>query len=202
MGISKEKVANIRGRLARHRERRIGSAKKKVLLLLFGGLALGLSGSPRSYWKIVGGMKREWDYLAKQTAERAINALYASKLVSAVENTDGTFTLVLTEKGRRRTLTYNLSEMKIKKPERWDKLWRLVAFDVPIGKKEVRDSLRGHLLRLGFYEFQQSLFLHPFDCLQEITYITELYDARRYVRFMLVSHLDNEPDVKRFFGFE
>lgn len=200
MSISPETRKNVHARVARHKYRRIGTAKKKALLLLLGGLSLGLSGSPRTSWKILGELAKEWKELGRQATERSINSLYASKLVATSENSDGTFTLVLTEKGRKKTLTYDLSRMKIGKPQKWDNVWRLVAFDVPVGKKEVRDSLRGHLLRLGFYEFQQSLFLHPFDCLQEITYITELYDARKYVRFMLVSHLDNEPDVKRFFN--
>ncbi len=202
MGISPEAVKNVRDRVARHKDLRVGTTKKKMLLLLLGGLSLGLSGSPRTSWKILGAMTSEWKELSRQGAERAINSLYASRLVATKENDDNTFTLVLTEKGKKKTLTYDLTRIKIGKPQKWDKVWRLVAFDVPVGKKAVRDSLREHLLRLGFYEFQQSLFLHPFDCLQEVTYITELYDARRYVRFMLVSYIDNELDVKHFFGME
>ena len=100
MGISPEKVQNVRNRLARHKELRIGATKKKILLLLVGGVTLGLSGSPRTYWKIVSAMGKEWGELSKQAAERATNALYASKLVDAKENNDGTFTLVMS-KGRR-----------------------------------------------------------------------------------------------------
>lgn len=202
MGVSPETIKAVKARLASQKGRRVGGVQRKILLLLVGGLTLGLSGSPRSYWKIVGSLRKEWRHLSKQAAERAINALYASRLVAVKENADRTFTLVLAEKGKRRALTYDLSRMRIQEPQKWDGQWRLVAFDVPIDKKAVRDSLRGHFLRLGFYEFQQSLFFHPFDCLQEITYITELYDARKYVRFMLVSHVDNERDVKNFFGMK
>ncbi|MDO8594876.1 MAG: hypothetical protein Q7R93_05205 [bacterium] len=202
MGISEEKVKNVRNRMARHKERRIGVTKKKVLLLLAGGLALGLTGSPRTYWKIVGEMRKEWSELTKQSAERAINALYASKLVSAKENGDGTFTLIMVEKGRKKALTYDLYRMKIKVPAVWDRQWRLISFDVPVGKKQLRDSLREHLLKLGFYEFQQSVFIHPFNCADEIEYLTELYDARKYVRFFLVSKADNELHLKKFFGLE
>ncbi|MEK7170124.1 MAG: hypothetical protein AAB767_02450 [Patescibacteria group bacterium] len=200
MGISPEKVQNVRNRLARHKELRIGATKKKILLLLVGGVTLGLSGSPRTYWKIVSAMGKEWGELSKQAAERATNALYASKLVDAKENNDGTFTLVMSEKGRKKALTYDLYRMKIKVPPVWDKQWRLISFDVPVGKKQLRDSLREHLLGLGFYEFQQSVFIHPFDCADEIEYLTELYDARKYVRFFLVTKADNELHLKKFFG--
>lgn len=197
-----ETVENVRNRIRQHHDLRMGLVKKKVMLLLLGGLSLGLSGSPSTSWKIIGAMQKEWKELNKQGAERAINSLYASRLVAIKENADGTCSLILSEKGRRRALTFNLNRIKIKTPAQWDGLWRLISFDVPVGKKEVRDSLREHLLRLGFFEVQQSLCIHPFDCVDEITYITELYDARKYVRFMLVAKADNEVQLKKFFGIK
>ena len=187
-------------RVAQHKSLRMGIVKKKVLLLLFGGLALGLSGSPSTYWKIAGALYKDWKQLSKQSTERAINSLYASRLIDVKENSDGTYSLFLSERGKRKVLTYNIGRMKVNTPPTWDRLWRLVSFDVPVDKKEVRDSLRGHLLRLGFCEVQQSLFMHPFDCANEITYLTELYDAGKYVRFMLVTQVDNELYLKKFFG--
>lgn len=202
MSIPKSTVQNVRNRLSRHKERRVGTTKKKVLLLLLGGLALGLSGSPRTSWRVIGAMTKEWRELTKQAAERAINSLYASKLVDARENSDGTLTLVLAEKGRKRALTYDFSRMKVKKPARWDELWRLFTFDVPIPKKEVRDGLRERFLALGFCELQQSVFIYPYDCSAEVEYLVELYDARKYVRSFLVSKVDNELHLKKFFRME
>lgn len=202
MGISPETAKNVRNRLARHKEKRMGATKKKVLLLLLGGLSLGLSGSPRTSWKIIGEMTKEWKELSRQSAQRAINSLYASKLAGVKENSDGTFTLILNEEGRKKALTYDLIRMKIKVPSKWDGLWRMISFDVPVDKKEVRDSLREHLLRLGFYEMHQSLFIHPFECRNEIEYIVELYDARKYVRFILATDIDNELHIKKFFHLD
>ncbi len=177
----------------------MGVTKKKALLLLLGGLSLGLSGSPRTSWKIIGEMIKEWKELNRQVAERAINSLFASRLVDTKENKDGTFTLILSEKGKRKALTYDLVKMRVEKPTKWDRMWRLISFDVPVDKKEVRDSLREQLLRLGFYELHQSLFIHPFDCFKEITYIIELYDAHAYVRFASLNYIDNEVELRRFF---
>ena len=38
--------------------RGMGHVQKKILLLLLGGVVLGLSGSPRQYFKILGAIKR------------------------------------------------------------------------------------------------------------------------------------------------
>ena len=202
METSSRLLKDARGRLDRHKYRRMGITKKKVLLLLFGGLSLGLSGSPGTSWKIIGAMTKEWKELSRQAAERAINSLYASRLVGVRENEDGTITLILNEKGRNRALTYDIVRMKIEIPPKWDKQWRVISFDIPVDKKDVRDSLRGHLLRLGFFEMHQSLFIYPFECRKEIEYIVELYDARKYVRSMVATDIDNELHLKKFFHIE
>ncbi|KKW11619.1 MAG: Transcriptional regulator, PaaX family protein [Parcubacteria group bacterium GW2011_GWA2_49_9] len=195
-----EKMKEVRDKLARHKDCRIGIAKRKALLLLLGGLTLGLSGSPRTSWKIVQGMNKEWKELGRQAAERVVNSLYASELVEAKENADGTATLTLSEKGRKKALTYDIVRMKIPVPSRWDRLWRIVSFDVPEDEKSARDSLREHLFRLGFYELQKSVFIYPYECLSEIQFIAGLYNVGKYIRYILAVHIDNEKMLKDFFG--
>ena len=180
----------------------MGIGKKKVLLLLLGGLSLGLSGSPRTSWKVIGALSQEWKELSKQAAERAVNSLYASKLVGAKENSNGTFTLILNDDGKKKALTYNVSRMRIERPAVWDKLWRLVSFDIPENKKAIRDDIREHLLDIGFYELQDSVLVYPFDCLKEVDYIRELYDVRKHIRFILAISVDNELEIKKFFHLE
>lgn len=197
-----ERIGNIRDKLASHKEHRIGVAKKKALLLLFGGLSLGLSGSPKTSWKILGVLTREWKELGRQAAERAVNSLYSSKLVEVKENDDGTHTLTLSEKGRKKALRYDMVHMRIKIPSTWDRLWRIVSFDVPEDEKSTRDSLREHLFRLGFYELHKSVFIYPFECLDEIKFVAGLYDAGKYIRYILAIHVDNEEKLKKLFGLQ
>ena len=193
-------VKNVRERLARHKDRRIGASKKRVLLILLGGLSLGLSGSPKTSWKVIGAMAKEWEELNKQAAERAINSLYASKLVGAKENADGTFSLILNEDGKKRALTYDLYRMKIETPTAWDSLWRIICFDIPEDKKTARDATREHFLKLGFYELQDSVFVYPFACFKEVEYIAELYDVRKCIRCIVATQIDIEVHLKKIFG--
>lgn len=176
-----------------------GEIQKKVLLLLMAGLALGLSRSPKTSFKIIKGIKEEWKEIERQSLKRAIKGLYQSKLIKEKENQDGTITLVLTDKGKEKALTYNLDEMEIKKPKQWDGKWRIVLFDIPERARKIRDAFRQHLKQLNFYEFQKSVFVHPYDCQDEIEYLTEFYDAKRFIRFIIADSLDNELHLKSHF---
>lgn len=76
---------------------------------------------------------------------------------------------------------------------------RVVLFDVPEDQKELRDALRMRFKRLGLIELQKSVFVHPYDCRNEIDFIIEFFDARRYVRFIEALHIDNELHLKHRF---
>ena len=179
-----------------------GEIQKKILLLLMAGLALGLSGSPARSFKIIKEIGKEWKEIERQALRRAIRNLYQSKLIKEKENSDGTITMVLTDKGKEKALTYKLDEMEIKKPEHWDGKWRIVLFDIPEKMRWVRDVFRHHLNQLGFYEFQKSVFVHPFDCQDEIDYLIEFYNARKFIRFIVAESLDNEMHLKVHFGLK
>ena len=183
-------------------KRRVGHVQQKVLLLLLGGLALWLSRSPKQYFRVARAMKAEWNAINRRALNQAIQNLYKSKLVSTKSNKDGTFTLVLSKEGKEVALRYDLDNLVIKMPPYWDKKWRVVMFDVPENLKGVRDALRMHFKNMGFSEFQKSVFVHPYPCASEIEYIMEFYNARRHIRFMTATDIDNAPELIRHFHLQ
>jgi DNA-binding transcriptional regulator PaaX len=180
--------------------RGFGEIQQKTLLLLLSGLALGLSASPKAYFQIIKTASKDWREIEKRAIRRAIKSLYKSKLIDEKQNKDGSITIILTAEGKKKALTYQLDEMKIKKPSNWDKKWRLVLFDIPENRKKIREILRFHLKKLGFRELQKSVFVHPFDCKDEIDYLIEFYDIRQFVRFMIADSIDNELHLKQKFS--
>jgi len=180
--------------------RGFGEIQQKILLLLLSGLALGLSGSPKAYFQIIETASKKWREIEKRALRRAIKSLYKSKLINEKQNKDDSITIILTTEGKKKALTYQLDEMKIKKPSNWDKKWRIVLFDIPENRKKIREILRFHLKKLEFRELQKSVFVHPFDCKDEIDYLIEFYDIRRFVRFIIADSIDNELHLKQKFG--
>ncbi len=178
----------------------MGNLKKKVLLLLYAGLALGLNRSPKTHWWILREIPKEWEKLNRQAVERAINSLYSSHLIEEKDNKDGTTTLILSENGKQKVLRFNIDNLEIKKPARWDGKWRIVMFDIPEKLKRLRDSLRLHFQEIGLIELQKSVLVYPYPCSNEIEFILELYNARKHVRFVLAEKIDNELHLKNKFN--
>jgi len=176
-----------------------GVLQKKVLLLLSAGLALGLTRNPNQYFRVVQEIGKEWKKIERNSLNRAIRSLYESKLVSTKDNHDGTLTLVLSKEGKHLALTYDIENIELKTPAQWDGKWRIVMFDVPEKFKRTRDALRTHLKNMGFYEFQKSVFVHPYPCAKEIEYIMEFYQSQRFVRFIVATEIDNALELKRHF---
>jgi len=173
--------------------------KKKILLLLTAGAALSLNRCPGKYFKILGKLKKGWEGIESQKIKQDISELYRSKLVNVKNNKDGTFSLILAEKGRQKVLRYDLEKMRIKSM-RWDGRWRMVLFDIPERQKPARDALRSKLKRLGFFEFQKSIFVHPFSCKDEIEFLIEFFQIKSYVRYGLLERIDNELHLRRHFA--
>lgn len=182
---------------------KLGPVQKKVLILFLGGLAMGLSYRPDKHFKIIKTVSKLWheiEHINPYSLRRAIVNLYKSKLISCQEATDGTIKLILSERGRNKAMAYRLDQMKIKKTKRWDKKWRMVIFDIPEKTRKARDILRFHLKQLGFCELQKSVFIQPYPCQQEIEFLVEFYNIRKYVRFGILKEIDNELDLLEHFG--
>ncbi|MEK7148380.1 MAG: hypothetical protein AAB770_00515 [Patescibacteria group bacterium] len=192
-------MSNITIKKGSHKGSRRSAIQKKILLLLYGGIALGLTRNPKQYFNIVSEIHKEWQSINRNSLNRAIHSLYKSKLVSTKDNRDGTLTLVLSKDGQILAITYDIENMEIKSPTQWDRKWRIVMFDVPEKFKKIRDTLRMHFKNMGFYEFQKSVFVHPYPCGKEIEYIMEFYQAQKYVRFIVAAEIDNALELKRHF---
>jgi len=180
-------------------QRRKSALQKKVMLLLYGGLALSLSRNPKQCLRVISETNKEWANINRNSLNRTIRLLYESKLVSTKDNRDGTLTLVLSKEGSRLALTYDIENMGIQTPKQWDNMWRIVMFDIPEPLKRTREAFRMHFKNMGFYEFQKSVFVHPYPCSKEIEYLLEFYQARKFVRFIVAKEIDNAAELKRHF---
>lgn len=175
---------------------------KKIILLLGGGLVLGLSKRPDINFRIIKSFAMAWKDINREVLYDGIRKLYQSKLIDYKENEDGTTTIILSEKGKRKVLQYDIDKMKIKSSNCWDGLWRMVVFDVPETLKNGRNALSGKIKELGFYPMQKSVFIYPYQCKNEIDFIVEFFGLKKYVRFLTVKETDIDLHLKSHFGLK
>lgn len=173
--------------------------KRKILFLLAAGTSLSLVRSPRRYLTIANKIPKEWQKMKRRYLRDCINEFHNDKLVDFKENSNGACTVVLTEKGKKKIITLDADNIKIKSPLVWDHRWRVVVFDIPESKRTARNALREKLKNLGFYPWQKSVFVHPHDCLNEIEFLVELFQIRPYVRFFETFKVMNESELLLYF---
>lgn len=179
--------------------KKLGSIQNKILFLLLSGVVLSTTRSARKQWRIIKIVGEGLKEIDRQAIDRAVNSLFKTKLISEKNNPDGTTTLLLSDYGKKRALTFNLDNMRINPPGHWDGKWRIAIFDIPHYLKKSRDSLRFMLKKMGFYPLQKSVFVYPFDCQKEIEFITEWHRANKYIRFIIADSIDNESFLRKHF---
>ena len=66
-------------------------------------------------------------------------------------------------------------------------------FDIPEFKKSARETLRKRLKKLGFFQFQKSVWIYPYPCEQEIDFISEVFMVAPYINLLTIKLEDDEP---------
>jgi hypothetical protein len=105
----------------------------------------------------------------------------------------------LTQKGRKLLKEIQIDQIEIPKQKDWDEVWHLVSYDIPDTHKKERDWFRQTLERLGFYQIQESLWVYPFDCKEEIAVIAKTMNIAPFVIVMNTNHLPNQKDMEEYF---
>lgn len=101
----------------------------------------------------------------------------------------------LTQKGKVVLRKYISDQLVIDHPDKWDKKWRLVIFDIPKQKNKLRDVLRSKLIRIGFIGIQKSVYVYPFECLAEINFLKNIYYLGPYIQYIVAERIETETNL-------
>jgi DNA-binding MarR family transcriptional regulator len=102
----------------------------------------------------------------------------------------------LTDRGREYLVRRELQSVELAQPRKWDGKWRLVTFDVPEKRRHLRDHLRAHLTRLGFYPLQQSVWLYPYPCEEVVRLIKVDLELGRKVQCIAFKRFEDREEEK------
>jgi len=94
---------------------------------------------------------------------------------------NGQIKISLTKEGKRKVLSYQIDNMQLKKPNKWDGQWRIVVFDIPERIKKHRDTFRRKLIDLEFERIQDSVWISKYPCREEIDFLAHLFEIWPYI---------------------
>jgi hypothetical protein len=131
--------------------------------------------------------------------KRTLSHLEKTKKIERIHK-GGVEILKLSYNGKVKLLKYSLDQLHIDKPKKWDGKWRLVLYDVPKSDKSLGDAIRKNLLNFDFYPIQESVYIYPFPCFDQIEFLRQYYHLGSNVQYMVVDKIENDTIYKDFFG--
>ncbi len=130
---------------------------------------------------------------------KVIKNLKEKGLVSFEKTNKGTF-VRLTSKGKSLVEKIEEKELKINKPKRWDKKWRVIIFDIKENRRKTRDQFRRQLQNLDFIQIQRSVWVHPYPCDSLVKMLKADLSVGKDILYMTVESLENDGWLRREFG--
>ena len=149
--------------------------------------------------QVIGQFSSKKDRYRRYNINTSINNLLSKGLIE-FKTKNGNKFVRLTSKGEKELAKYELGDLKIEKPKKWDKKWRMVIFDIKETRKGIRTMLRNTLSRLGFVKLQNSVWIFPFDCEELVIMLKSNLFLGKDVLYMTVDKLENDKWLKEAFG--
>ena len=168
------------------------------------GMVLVALSSPRGGDVLIKAMRgnsdrKELKYKRSEFA-KSLWYLRKKKYVEIVEENSSGVKIRITGRGIERVKKFDIDNLKIKPMKKWDEKWRIVIFDIPNKKKNARNILRSKLVELGFYGVQKSVYVCPWNCIDEIIFLRRILDIDGYVSIFLADAIDAEMGLRKMFN--
>src|SRR6478672_11488697 len=81
-----------------------------------------------------------------------------------------------------------------------DGVWKIIIFDIPETKRQVRNVLRSKLTSLGFKKWQNSIWISPFTLAPEIEDELNQLAKHFFIRLMKTTEINETADLEKMFA--
>lgn len=173
--------------------------KDLLRYLAIGGVLTFAMLSPIGGPKVAKSLFKFLKYKIKQI--RA-SAYYLKKrgFVEYIKDENGVVTVKITSNGKKYLRRFDIDNMILNKSGRWDGKWRLVIFDIPEKDKKAREALRHKLKELDLVRLQDSVWITPYPCDDEIRFLREIFNIPFNVDVVITDDLKHhEIMLKKHF---
>lgn len=173
-------------------------------LLITGGIAVAAT-SPYFMSRLLPKVIKYARYRMRQKAyekKRFYNAFYKLRRQGYIkmEYRGKQLYISLTREGRKWAGKYQIDDLKIKKPGKWDKKWRVLIFDIDEKNKIKREALRGKLKELRLYPLQKSVWVCPYEFQKEVEILRSFFGFNKNeMNVITASDIEDDAKARLFF---
>lgn len=172
--------------------------KDVLSLLITGGAIILAANSPY----FVPNILRKYEKWKKYSNRKVSDAFYRLRRQGFIDiqTVNHQIYISLTKEGRKKAGIFQIDKLKIARPKRWDKKWRLLIFDIPQERKISREALRGKLKELGFHQLQKSVWIYPFECRPEMELLQDFFGlSKNEMRLIIAENIGEDSNLQQEF---
>lgn len=138
--------------------------------------------------------------LPRIKVRRTLKKLERKKIIN-LEREGNEVYVTVKDKWNIELIKYSIASLlELKKKKEWSKKWFLVIFDVPEEERNKRNYLRRFLKEIGFYPYQQSVYVYPYECEKEVSLIRKIVEGGKYLNYIVAERIERENELKTFFN--
>ncbi|MCX6763129.1 MAG: hypothetical protein NTZ97_00115 [Candidatus Moranbacteria bacterium] len=138
----------------------------------------------------------------KKREKRFYNTFYYLKKNDLInfENHGGQIYISLTKEGKKRAGKYQIDDLEIKKPDKWDGYWRILIFDIKDKEKLKREALRGKIKELGLFQLQKSVWVYPYEFQKEVKLLRSFFGLNQEeMEIITANRIENDKKLRAHF---
>lgn len=167
--------------------------------LLVGGAVVLAASSPYFLPNLMKALRKRGQY-KKRSVSNAFYRLKKEGYIDIQKRNHQIF-ISLTPEGKQKAGALQINDLHIAKPKKWDGKWRAVIFDIAELTRIKRDGFRGFLKTLGFYPLQQSVWVQPYNCKDEIDLLRDFFGlSKKEVNLLVVETIEDSAFLRQRFG--
>lgn len=126
--------------------------------------------------------------ITRQNIHAAKKRLMENGCLEKIENKGGTYYRI-TLRGRKKI------EKLLFDQEKWDGQWRIVMFDIEETERRKRNFLRRKLKEMGFKQLQKSVWVSPFDVIEEVRELVNDNNLHQNFWYFWANSVTNDEEI-------
>jgi DNA-binding transcriptional regulator PaaX len=76
----------------------------------------------------------------------------------------------------------------------------MLVFDIPEGRRYIRQKVRNTLRSIGFYRLQDSVWVFPYDCSEFVTLLKADFKVGKDLLYLIADSIEDDIKVKDYFN--